>query len=79
MTTLRARTVYSDDTLTVTAVEKLALCREAFERGCFFSASLRPVAVIVKLPDRTCAFDMAAEELELDNLELPAGFDLESI
>jgi dihydrodipicolinate reductase len=77
MTTLRARTVFSDDTLTVTAVEKLALRSDTFERGRFLSGSLRPVAVIVKLPDRTYALDMAAQELDLDHVELPPGFDLE--
>jgi len=77
MTRLRARTVFSDDTLTVTAIEKLALRSDTFERGCFFSGSLRPVAVIVKLPDRTYALDMAAQALDLDHVELPAGFDLE--
>ncbi|MGB5331206.1 MAG: hypothetical protein WBM80_04930 [Woeseiaceae bacterium] len=77
MTRLRARTVFCDDTLTVTAVEKLALRSGTLERGCFFCGSLRPVAVIVKLPDRTYALDMAAQGLDLDHVELPAGFDLE--
>jgi hypothetical protein len=77
MTRLRARTVFSDDTITVTAVEKLALRSDILERGCFFSGSLWPVAVIVKLADRTYALDMAAQGLDLDDVELPAGFELE--
>lgn len=77
MTRLRARTVFSDDTVTVTAVEKLALRSGTLRRGSFFCGSLRPVAVIVKLPDRTYALDMAAQALDLDHAELPAGFDLE--
>jgi dihydrodipicolinate reductase len=77
MTKLRARTVFSDDTLTVTAVEKLALQSDRLNRRCFLSGSLQPVAVIVKTPDRTYALDMAAQLLDLDQVELPAGFDLE--
>lgn len=77
MTRLRARTVFSNDTITVTAIEKLALRSDIIERGCLFSGSLRPVAVIVKLADRTYALDMAAQGLDLDDVELPAGFDLE--
>lgn len=77
MTKLRARTVFSDDTVTVTAVEKLALQSDRLNRGCFMSGSLQPVAVIVKTPDRTYALDMAAQLLDLDQVELPAGFDLE--
>ncbi|MGB5257934.1 MAG: hypothetical protein WBN44_11820 [Woeseiaceae bacterium] len=77
MTGLRARTVFSDQKLTVTAIEKLALSSDTFGRGGLLSGSLRPIAVIVKLPDRTYALDMAAQELDLDDVELPAGFDLE--
>ena len=76
MTRLRARTVFSDDTVTVTAVEKLALQSDRLNRGCFMSGSLQPVAVIVKTPDETYALDMAAQPLDLDQVELPAGFDL---
>ena len=78
MTRLRARTVFSDDTLTVTAVEKLALQSDTLECVCFLSGSLQPVAVIVKTPDKVFALDMAAQPLDLDQVELPTGFDLES-
>jgi hypothetical protein len=77
MTRLRARTVFSDDAVTVTAVEKLALHSDTLGRVCFLSASLRPTAVIVQLPDRSYALDMAAQPLDLDEVELPAGFNLE--
>jgi hypothetical protein len=77
MTRLRARTVFSDDKFTVTAVEKLALRSDALGRGRFFSGSLRPIAVIVRLPDRTYTLDLAAQGLDLDHVELPAGLDLE--
>jgi dihydrodipicolinate reductase len=77
MTRLRARTVFSDDTLTVTAVEKLALQSDKLNRKCFLIGSLQPVAVIVKTPDRTYTLDLAAQPLDLDQVELPAGLDLE--
>jgi hypothetical protein len=32
----------------------------------------------VKTPDRTYALDMAAQPLDLDQVELPTGFDLDS-
>ena len=77
MNKLRARTIFSDATCTVTAIERLTLRSGTLGRGLFVSGSLRPTAVIVKLGERIYALDMAAQAVDPDCVELPAGFDLE--
>ena len=73
MARLRARTVFSDDTFTVTAIEKLAFRTDKFNRRCMLFGSLEPTAVIVTTPHKTYALDMDAQPVDLDQLELPAG------
>jgi len=77
MDRLRAKTVFSDDTLTVTAIEKLELRTDTLNRRRFLFGSLQPIAVIVTAPHETYALDMAAQPVGLDEVELPADFDLE--
>lgn len=66
MATLRETTVFSDKRLTVTAVESVEFRTHGSNRGRFVIASLRPVAVIVREPDRTYALDMAAPPVDMD-------------
>jgi hypothetical protein len=74
MTTLRARTVYADDKLTVTAVESLAFHADRTKARRFVTASLAPIAIIVRKTDRTYALDMDAQPVDIDALDLPADF-----
>lgn len=76
MTTLRAKTVFADDKFTVTAIESLEFQTDKANRWGYVTASLKPVAVVVKEADKTCAFDMDAQPIDIDRLELPADFRL---
>ena len=75
MTTVRAKTVYSDERLTVTAVESLEFRADRTNRGRHVTGSVKPIAVIVRQPDRTYALDMAAQPLDIDQMDLPADFE----
>lgn len=77
MTTVRARTVFSDDKRTVTAIESLQFRADKTNCPRHVTASLRPVAVIVREQDRTYALDMTAQPVDIDRLDLPADFELE--
>lgn len=77
MGTLRARTIYSDQRFTVTAVESVALRTDTLRRGRFLTASLAPVAVIVREPGRTYALDLAGQPVDIDRLDLPPDTDRE--
>jgi hypothetical protein len=80
MVMVRARTVFSDQKLTVTAVESLELQTDSSNRrrfmiGRFMIGSLKPIAVIVREPDRTYALDMGGQPVAFDRLNLPADFE----
>lgn len=77
MTTLRARTVFSDEKLTVTAIESLTFRTDRTSRLRHMTASLTPIAVIVREQDRTYGFDMDAQPVDIDQMDLPADFELE--
>ena len=77
MASLRARTVFAEHGVTVTAVESLELRFDRTNHRQFMTGRLEPIAVIVREADRTCAFDMAAQPVDIDRLNLPADFDLE--
>ena len=70
MTTLRARTVFSGERLTVTAIESLQLSEVRRQRGRLVIGSLKPVAVIVREPGRTYALDMDAQPVDVDQVNL---------
>lgn len=76
MNKLRARTVFADQRLTVTAVESLAFQAGGAGHGRFLTVHLEPIAIIVRQQDRTYALDMGAQSLDLDSLNLPADVDL---
>ena len=75
MARLRERSVFADQKITVTAVEALEFRTGRTNRGRFLTASLKPVAVIVREPDRTYALDMCAEPVDIDRLNLLADID----
>jgi dihydrodipicolinate reductase len=77
MASLRAKTVFADQGITVTAVESLELRSDRTNRRQFITGRLEPIAVIVREPDRTYAFDMGAQSIDIDELNLPADFELE--
>ncbi len=77
MASLRAKTVFADQGITVTAVESLELRFDRTNHRRFITGRLEPIAVIVREADRIYAFDMGAQSVDIDQLNLPADFDLE--
>ena len=77
MASVRARTVFSDHELTVTAVESVEFQTGRSDRRRFVIGSLRPIAIIVREPGRSYALDMAAQPVDIERIGLPADFDLE--
>lgn len=78
MTTLRATTVFSGRGLTVAAVESLEVHANRMQRGRWLAASLEPIAVMVREPGKTSAFDMDGQPIDIDLLlDLPADLGLE--
>jgi hypothetical protein len=66
MASVRARIVFSDEKVTVTAIESVELRAGQSHRRRFVTGSLKPIAVIVKEPGRTYALDMAAQPVDVD-------------
>ena len=77
MADVRARTVFSDHEITVTAVESVEFQTNRSNRRRFAIGILQPVAVIVREPGKTYALDMAAQPVDIEGLGLPADFDFE--
>jgi hypothetical protein len=77
MTSLRATTVFADRVINVAVVESRELQVDRASRRQFITGRLEPIAVIVREADRTYAFDMAAQSVDIDRLNLPADFELE--
>ena len=69
MRTVRTRTVFSGDKLTVTAIESLEFRTDTTTRWRHMTGSLTPIAVVVREPDRTWAIDMDAQPVDIDKLE----------
>ena len=77
MSMLRAKTVFGDGKVTVTAIEALELQAGTEHPGRYVTGILRPIAVVVKEPGRSRAFDMAGQPVDIQGLDLPTGLDLE--
>ena len=77
MTRVRQRKVFSDDRLTVTAVETLEFRTDRVDHRRLVTGSLKPVAVIVTAPDRTYALDMNAQPIDIDQMDLPTDVESE--
>jgi hypothetical protein len=77
MASLRAKTIFADQGITVTAVESLELRLDRTNHRQFITGRLEPIAVIVREADRTYAFDMGAQSVDIDKWNLPADFELE--
>jgi len=58
MARLRERTVFADQGLTVTVMESLELRTSRMNRRRFTTGNLKPIAVVVREPDRTYTFDI---------------------
>ena len=72
MTRLRATTVFSSPGLTVTAIESVACRVDSMGNARWVTGCLEPIAVIVKEPGRTSAFDTEGQLVDIDRLNLPA-------
>ncbi len=70
MTTLRERTVFSDEKRTVSTLELLEFRTDRTNHLRYVTGDLRPMAIIVKEADRTYAFDMAAQPIDIERLNL---------
>lgn len=66
MARLRAKTIFTDQRFTVIAVESVELRHGNTRFGHHLTASLEPVAVVVKGPDKTYAVDMEAKPVCID-------------
>jgi hypothetical protein len=77
MANVRASTVFADDRFTLIAIESLEFQTDRTDHRRLVTGSLKPVAVIIREADKTCAFDMNAQPVDIDRLELPAGIELE--
>ena len=76
MDRLRARTLFSNQRLTVAAVESLDFQAGRSNQRTFLIGSLKPIAILVTESDRTYALGMDAQPVDIDRLDLPADFEL---
>ena len=58
MATLRERTVFADDRLSVTVTESLELQISRTNRKCFMIGNMLPITVVVREPAKTYAIDI---------------------
>jgi len=77
MPRVHQRTIFSDDRLTVIAVERLEFRTDRLDHRRLVTGSLKPVAVIVTAPDRTYALDMNAQPVDIDTMDLPTDIESE--
>lgn len=73
MANVRERTIFSDRGLTITAIEEVDVRSGLSRRSCFFTASVKPVAIVVKGPEGTYALDMTGQPVDRERIELAAG------
>jgi hypothetical protein len=71
MASLRTKTVFADKGITVTAVESVELWSDRTNHRQFITGRLEPIAVIVREADKTSAFDMGGQPVDIDRLDLP--------
>ena len=64
MATVRARSVYSGEQLTVTAMELFEARIESASNRHFVNGSMKPIAVIVRDRDRIYALDMTGRPVD---------------
>ena len=68
MTTLRERTVFSDEKLIVTAIESLEFQTDRTNHVRYVTGELQPIAIIVKESGRSYALDMDAQPVDIEQL-----------
>jgi len=67
MDRLRTNIVFDDQRFTVTVVQSLELQTGSLKHKRFLTGSLKPIAVIVKEPDRSSVLDLDAQSVEVDS------------
>lgn len=65
MATVRARSLYSGEQLTVTAIELFEARIDRANSKRFVTGSLKPIAVIVRDRDRIYALDMTGRSVDI--------------
>ena len=65
MATVRARSLYSDEQFTVTAMELFEAQIDRANSRRFVTGSLKPIAVIVRERDRIYALDMTGRPVDI--------------
>ena len=65
MATVRARSLYSGEQLTVTAMELFEARIDRANSKRFVTGSLKPIAVIVRERDRIYALDMTGRSVDI--------------
>ena len=65
MATVRARSLYSGEQLTVTAMELFEARIDRAHSARFVTGSLKPIAVIVRERDRIYALDMTGRSVDI--------------
>ncbi len=68
----RTDIVFDDQRFTVTVVQSLEFQTGSWNHKRFLTGSLKPIAVIVKEPGRSYAFDMDAQSVDIDSSILGA-------
>lgn len=69
MHTKRAKSVFSNDVLTIVAIEKAVTQSQKWDFSCGISSVLEPVAVVVCEERNQYALDMNAEPIDIDQLK----------
>jgi hypothetical protein len=73
MAWLRTKTIFADQRFTVITVESVELRQGSTGYGHHLTASLEPVAVVVKEPDNTYAIDMEGKPVSIDIQQLSSA------
>ena len=73
MATVRARSLYSDEQFTVTAMELFEAQIDRANSRRFVTGSLKPIAVIVRERDRIYALDMTGRPVDIRRLRTRQG------
>jgi len=68
METCRTSRLLDRDSLVLIVVESVSSERHSASSGCWFSASVAPVALVICKPKRTQALDMYGNPIDLDEL-----------
>ena len=68
MDRLHTNIVFDDQRFTVTVVQSLEIRTGSSSHKRFLTGNLKPIAVIVKEPDRSYVLDMDARSVDIDSI-----------